>query len=296
MSTVEPRWGASANAEVIEAWDGPLFERFVQFREVFASGLGAHGEAALGLYPPQPGQHVLDVGCGWGDTALRIAELVGPSGSVVGVDAAPRFIELARAEAAEAGRDNVSYAVADVQTTTFEHRFDMAFSRMGTMFFTNPVPAMRNVREALAPGGRVVMVVWRTREDNEWVYRGQEIVEAIVQKPEEYDEPTCGPGPFSMANASTTSDILKHAGFTDITLHRVDLPLFMGRTVEEAIEVVMALGPAGEIIRLQGDRIDHLRGHIREKLLEGYEAYRTADGVLAPSSTWVVTALNPTAR
>src|SRR3954453_21787401 len=80
------------NAEAIEAWDGPLFERFVRFREIVTDGLGAHGEHALALHPPLPGERVLDVGCGFGDTAHRIAELVGPTGSVLGVDARPGFI------------------------------------------------------------------------------------------------------------------------------------------------------------------------------------------------------------
>src|SRR5918997_4905302 len=106
MSTVESRWGEGANAEAIEAWDGPLYDRFVRFREILTTGLGQHGEEALRLYPPQPGQRVLDIGCGFGDTTQRIAELVGPEGSAVGGDAAARFIETARAEAAEAGVAN----------------------------------------------------------------------------------------------------------------------------------------------------------------------------------------------
>ena len=87
----------------------------------------------------------------------------------------------------------------------------MAFSRMGVMFFASPVAALRNVREALVPGGRLTMVVWRQRIDNAWLHRAQQIVEGIVSRPEEYEEPTCGPGPFSMANADTVSDILLHA-------------------------------------------------------------------------------------
>src|SRR5215212_3348199 len=98
---MEPTREVAANAEAIEAWDGPLFDRFVQYREVFTTGLGMHGEEALRLFPPQPGQSVLDIGCGFGDTTQRIAELVGPDGHAVGVDASPRFIASARAEAEE---------------------------------------------------------------------------------------------------------------------------------------------------------------------------------------------------
>ena len=291
MATAEEsRWGHGVNAEAIEAWDGPLYDRFVRFRHIVTTGLGAHGEEALRLLAPEPGQRVLDIGCGFGDTTQAIAALVAPGGEAVGVDAAERFIETARAEAGEAGVPNARFLVADVQTTKFDDRFDLAFSRMGTMFFASPVAALRNVREALVPGGRLGMVVWRRRIDNEWLYRAQTIVEGIVERPEEYDEPTCGPGPFSMADADTTSEILGHAGFTDIALRRCDLPILIGKDVDEAIDLVTALGPAGEILRLAGDRAKHLHGQVREALVEGLSEYAGADGVVAPASTWVVTA------
>src|SRR5215213_3819202 len=237
--------GVQANAEAIEAWDGPLFDRFLRFRHIVTVGLGAHGEEALRRYPPRAGWRVLDIGCGFGDTTQRIAGMVGPEGEAVGVDAAARFIELASAEAAEAGVPNVRFEAADVQARRWDETFDMAFSRMGTMFFASPVAALRNVREALAPGGRLVMVVWRRRIDNDWIYRAQQIVEGIVSRPDEYDEPTCGPGPFSMADADTVSDIVRYAGFADVTLHRCDLPIMIGLDLDEALAIVKALGPAG---------------------------------------------------
>jgi SAM-dependent methyltransferase len=218
------------------------------------SGLGVHGEEALRLFPPRPGQRVLDIGCGFGDTTQRIAGLVGPEGEAVGVDVAPRFVEAAIAEAAAAGVANARFAVADVQQAPLGGPYDLAFSRFGTMFFDGPVTALRNVRRSLVPGGRLVMVVWRRRTDNDWLYRAQTIVEGIVSRPEEYEEPTCGPGPFSMADADTVSEIVLRAGLADVALHRCDLPIRVGRDLEEAIDLVMALGPAGEILRLLGDR------------------------------------------
>ena len=287
---------ASVNAEAIEAWDGPLYDRFVRFRDIVTTGLGAHGDAALELHPPQPGWHVLDVGCGFGDTTQQIARLVGTDGEAVGVDAAANFIDTARHETADIGIVNARFEVADVQLDPLGGPYDMAFSRFGTMFFANPVAALRNVRSALVPGARIVMVVWRRREDNDWLYRAQSIVEKIVQRPEEYDEPTCGPGPFSMAGADTTSDILLGAGFTDIDLRRCDRSILVGHDVEEAIELVMALGPAGEILRLAGDRAAHLHGEVHEKLLAGLgELPSGPEGVTAGASTWIVSALNPPA-
>jgi SAM-dependent methyltransferase len=291
--TSTKKWGPGPNAEAIQAWDGPLFDRFVRFRDIVTTGLGAHGEAALGLVPPLPGQRVLDIGCGFGDTTQRIAGLVGPEGEAVGVDAAARFIEAARAETEAEGVPNARFLVADVQSATFEGRFDFAFSRMGTMFFLSPVAALRNVRAALEPGGKLVMVVWRRREDNDWVYRAQTIVEEIVARPEEYDEPTCGPGPFSMASADTTTDVLVRAGFEQISLHRCDIPILIGHDVEEAIAFVTAIGPAGEILRLAGDRAAHLHGKVHEALREGLSEFEGEDGVRAPASTWIVTASAP---
>jgi SAM-dependent methyltransferase len=294
MSAVEKTW--VANDEAIEAWNGVLFDRFVQFREIVTAGLGAHGEAALRLYPPRAGSHVLDIGCGFGDTTQRIAGLIGPEGEAVGIDASERFIETARNEAEEAGVENVRFVAGDVQTTPLEGPFDHAFSRMGTMFFANPVVALRNVREALAPGGRLCMVVWRRKLDNEWVHRAEQTVEQFLTEPEESDEPTCGPGPFSMADADTTSHVLRDAGLEEIVFHRSDLPIVMGRDLDQAIGLVTALGPAGEVIRLAADDAERVRPKIEAALRDALADFVQPDGsVIGPASTWIVTATAPRA-
>ena len=294
MSSTETRWGPGVNAEAIQAWDGPLFDSFVKFRHIVTTGLGAHGNEALRLHPPHEGERVLDVGCGFGDTTQQIAGLVGASGEAVGVDAAPKFIDAATQEAKEAGVGNASFLVADVQTDPLNGPYDRAFSRMGTMFFVSPVAALRNVRESLVPGGELCMVVWRRREDNLWLYRAQQIVEAIVQKPEEYDEPTCGPGPFSMANADTVTDQLMYAGWENISLHRCDIEILGGNDLDQALDLVMSIGPAGEILRLQGDRAAHLVPQVEAALREGLAEYQREDGsIWSMASTWIVSANAP---
>lgn len=282
-----------ANEEAIEAWDGPLFDRFVKFRHIVVDGLGSHGEEALRLHPPRPGEHVLDIGCGFGDTTQRMAELVGPEGLAIGVDAAPRFIEASREEAQQAGASNLRFDVVDVQAATFDERFDFAFSRFGTMFFANPVAALRNVRRALVPGGRLCMVVWRRKLDNEWMHRAELVVKAMIEKPEESDEPTCGPGPFSMADADTTSEIMQSAGFEDVELRRFDIDITIGRDVDEAIDFVTALGPAGEVIRLAGAAAEQIRPQIDAALREDLSQLAGPEGVHASSSSWIVTATVP---
>jgi SAM-dependent methyltransferase len=281
---------ASANAEATEAWDGPLFERFVEYRDIIVTGLANHGEKALALYPPPPGANVLDVGCGFGDTTERIGGLIGPQGHAHGIDVAPRFIESAKQEFAGL---NVSFSVADVQLDDLGGPYDYVFSRFGLMFCANPGAAMHNIRRSMAPGGRLVGVVWRIREENPWMYEAQQIVERLIGRPDEYDEPTCGPGPFSMAGADTTSGILVGAGFVDVSLTRCDLPILIGHDVEHAIDLMMALGPAGEMVRLWGERREHRHEEIRAALADGLSKLTTDRGVEGMASTWIVSAISP---
>jgi SAM-dependent methyltransferase len=285
MSSVSPE-----NAQATEAWSGPLFDLFVKYRDLTSNGLGAHGEMAMQANPPRPGDRVLDVGCGFGDTTQRLAELVGREGSALGVDVSEPFVATAREEAEAAGATNVEFRVADVQTLELPREFDYAYSRMGIMFFANPVAALRNVRQALVPGGRLTAVVWRRKLDNEWVRRAEEIVDEYLDHPEETDEPTCGPGPFSMANADTVSEQLKIAGFEEIALRRSDLPMKVGKDLDQAVEFGMALGPAGEVLRLWGDRVDEIRPEIAAKVRAAIAEFEGPDGVYAPASTWIITA------
>jgi SAM-dependent methyltransferase len=281
----------NANAEATEAWDGPLFERFVQYRHLIVAGLANHGEKALALYPPPAGGNALDVGCGFGDTTERIAGLVGPSGHAHGVDVAPRFIESAKSEVTA---PNASFNVSDVQVDDLGGPYDYVFSRFGVMFFDNPGAAMRNIRRSMAPpGARLVAVVWRIREENPWMYEAQQIVEGLLGRPAEYDEPTCGPGPFSMAGADTTSGILVGAGFADVTLTRCDLPITIGNDVDEAIDLMMALGPAGEMVRLWGERQAHRHDEIRAALADSLAKLQTERGIEGMASTWIVSAVSP---
>lgn len=286
---------APDNVEATEAWSGPLFDLFVEYRDLTAAGLGAHGEAAMQLSPPRPRERVLDLGCGFGETTLQLASLVGEEGSALGIDVSEPFIELAQKEAEAAGVANVEFITADVQTLELPREFDYAYARMGLMFFANPVAALRNVANALNPGGRLCAVVWRRKLDNEWVHRAEQVVEEYLDHPEESDEPTCGPGPFSMANADTVTEQLKIAGFEEISLQRSDLPLKIGDDLDEAVEFNMSLGPAGEVLRLWGDRVNEIRPKIAAQLRETLADLETPKGVFAPASTWLITARVPDA-
>lgn len=283
----------SDNDIVIEAWNTVLYDKFVRFRHLLVSGLSGHSEEILsrGLFPE--GARVLDVGCGFGDSTLRIAGIVGPEGEAVGVDCAENFIRTATDEAAEAGVENASFFTADVEREDLRGPYDHAFARFGTMFFMLPGAAMRNVRKALKPGGTFTQIVWRKREDNPWVYEAERRVREIVPvvSHEDTDEVHCGPGPFALADADMLSAMLKAAGFDRITFERFDTDICIGHSLDDAVEFAMALGPAGEIIRLAGDEGERLRPQVVEALKDALTPYLQSDGgVWTPSSTWFVKA------
>jgi hypothetical protein len=138
-------------------------------------------------------------------------------------------------------------------------------------------------------------IVWRRKLDNAWMNCAERVVEGYLERPEETDEPTCGPGPFSMADADTLSEQLTIAGFERVSLRRCDLPIKIGDDLDHAIEFNMALGPAGEVLRLWGDRVDEIRPKIAGDLREALAEFDGPDGVVAPASTWIVGAVAPTA-
>ena len=125
------------------------------------------------------------------------------------------------------------------------------------------------------------------------MYRAEQVVEGYLERPEETDEPTCGPGPFSMANADTVTEQLTIAGFEQISLQRCDLPIKIGGDLDHAVEFNMALGPAGEVLRLWGDRVEEIRPKIARELREALSEFDGPDGVVAPASTWIVGATAP---
>jgi SAM-dependent methyltransferase len=284
---------APENEEATEAWSGVLFDRFVQFRDQIVAGLANFGEEAMRLHPPHAGDRVLDVGCGFGDSTQELARLVGPEGSALGVDVSEPFVEASIRDVGDTGLTNVDFLAGDVQVMDLPGPFDYAFSRMGVMFFANPVAALRNIRESLVPGGRLCAVVWRRKLDNPWVERAEQVTERYLEEPEETDEPTCGPGPFSMADADTVSHQLLIAGFENPGFTRVDLPMKLGDDLDRAVAMNMALGPAAELIRLAAEEAEKVRPTLEREIREVLGEFEEPDGVFAPASTWVVSATAP---
>lgn len=283
------------NEIVVEAWNTVLFDKFQRFKHLLVAGLSGHSNELLSRRLYGPGERVLDVGCGFGDSTIRIAQQVGPRGEAVGVDCAQNFVRASERDAAAAGVANARFFAADVQEDDLGGPYDHAFARFGTMFFMSPVAALRNVRRSLKPGGSMTQIVWRKREDNPWLHdaelRVREIVPVVSH--EETNQVHCGPGPFSMSGPDMVSAMMKAAGFERVAFERFDTDICIGRNLDDAVEFAMALGPAGEIIRLAGAEGERLKPQVVEALRNTLARYERDDGVWAPSSTWFITARTP---
>jgi ubiquinone/menaquinone biosynthesis C-methylase UbiE len=285
---------APANEEAVRAWDTVLYERWKQNRKVFVGALDEVTEDLFARCPPPPGGRCIDVGCGFGETTQQMAAMVGKDGFALGTDSSPRFVEDARREAAEAGVENVEFEVADAQTAEWGPVHDYAFSRMGTQFFAAPVPAMRAIRSALKPGGRLAKICWRRKEESRFWAETEQVVQGFLSRPAEYEADTCGPGPFSLGNPETLRGILGAAGFEEVELHSRDFDYYMGRDMEEAVDSLMAIGPGAELIRLNGDHGEGRREEIAAALRDHYTAWQRPDGsIVGRGAVWLVAATNP---
>jgi len=278
--------------EFVRFWNEVLVPKFVKYKHVLVGGLSKHSEAIFPNLEVNPGDRIVDAGAGFGDTAIMLAGRAGPAGHVMATDCCDAFLEFGRREASENEVTNVSFVVSDIQRQTFEPVHDMIFSRFGTMFFENPVVALKNMRTALKPDGRLTMIVWRTMADNPWLGAAKAIALKHLPPPGD-DADTCGPGPFSMAGQDMVTMQLRIAGYDRVEFERVDAPIRMGDSIEDAIGFQLALGPAGEVFREAGDLAEEKREAIEADLRELLEPHVTDDGVVMDSSSWVITARNP---
>lgn len=282
----------SEQSEYVAFWNDVLVPKFTRYRHVLVDGLTHHSAKVMPSLPVNDGDRVVDVGCGFGDTAIDLARRVGPDGTVLGVDCGQRFIELAREDAEAAGLGNIRFITADVETCPFEPEHDLCFSRFGTQFFQNPVAGLRNMRRSLKAGGRMAMIVWRTIDDNPWLGIPRDIVRRFLPPPGD-DARTCGPGPFSMADPDTVTEQLRIAGYTEVEFERIDAPLIVGTSVDDAVGFQLAIGPAGEVYREAGDEAVRRDPEIRDALATELQRHETPEGIVMQSSSWKVTARNP---
>ena len=213
------------NEEMEEFWNGELAFQWVEKQELLDAHLAGFGRRSVAVLGSLSGARVLDVGCGYGATVLDLAEAVGPAGSVAGVDLSAPMLERAQARARELGLDRrVSFIEADAQVVDLgTERFDAVHSRFGVMFFSDPVAAFRNLRDALRVGGRLAFVCWRSAKHNPWFTVSAQATAQLLSFPEEL--PPRAPGPFGFAERSWIEAVLDEAGFTELEIASSDAPM-----------------------------------------------------------------------
>lgn len=284
---------APAVSPLVAFWNDILAPKLVKYQHILVGAGCQHSYQVLRSLGVQRGDFVLDVGCGFGDTTLDLANMVAPTGKAVGVDCCQAFLDRAWHRAELSWVPNVRFACHDIEVDRPEGPFDFVFARFGTQFFANPVAGLRSMRKCLRPGGRMAHMVWRNRADNPWLTRSRDVVETILPKPGE-DAVTCGPGPFSMADEATTRAQMEAAGYSDIHFKRVDASVLVGRTLEEAIAFQLAIGPAGETFREAGALGVERLGDVRDALAQMFATVKRNDrGLWMDSSSWLITARNP---
>ena len=242
--------------------------------------LRLHDEVLRRAYGVQPRHHVLDIGCGTGQTT-RAAARMAQRGSASGVDIRASAIERARELAREQEVRNVTFECADAQVHRFpQERFDLAISRFGTMFLADPVAAFANISLALRPAGRLVMAVWQASELNEWAV-------SIRQALGGPQWSSAGPEPFSLANRASTTATLDAAGFADVTFTDLSEPVYYGPDLTAALAWVQGFSYVSDILsRLDPPAVGRALGRLRDVL----SAHMGEDGIWFGSRAWIITA------
>jgi SAM-dependent methyltransferase len=284
--------GDVANAAQIAYWNEVAGAKWVANQDRLDRLMAPLTDALLQVAAPRPGERVLDVGTGCGDLALRVADLVGPDGHVLGVDISKPM--LAHAEARRlllprGARAAVDWQTADAMTHAFAPDADLLVSRFGVMFFEDPQRAFTNLRGAMRPGGRFAMLTWRRREEVEWM---QAPIDWIASRLPVPDDVPGEIGPFAFAEPGTTCGMLTGAGFTDVVATPVDRDLVIGAAgplaandpaaaIEDAMIILSDTGPAARQLReaepdARGEALDCLRAGVARHVRGGRVVLRGA--------------------
>ena len=230
---------------------------------------------------------VLDIGCGSGPAARQAARIA-VSGTVLGVDLSAQLVKRAAERSRAEGLANVGFEVGDVQVHPFEPAsFDVAVSRFGAMYFGHPVAAFANVARAVRPGGRLALLAWRPRAENEWMTA---VGEALAGGRPLPDRPDADPGAFGLADEAAVRSVLAEAGFERVDLEAVDEPVVLGPDADRAFEFASTLDVARAMLEGLGRparraALDELRALL--------VAAETDEGVLLGSAAWLVTGTRP---
>jgi SAM-dependent methyltransferase len=275
------------NADQIEYWDGPAGEHWaaeqarydrinIQFGERIVTGLNA-----------EPGERVLDVGCGNGALCLAVAPVVAPGGTVHGLDISGPMLATAARRASQAGLDNVTFENGDAQVHALpDFAFDAVVSRFGVMFFEDPGVAFANLARTLRPGGRIVFTCWQELARNEWLMVPAGAALAFVPMPD-LGRPG-QPGPFSLSDPERIRAAL--TAFNDITVEEVIAPMRLGDTTDEVVDFIQRTDMAQTLMK---DVDDDTASAAWAAVSEALGPYASPEGVTLNGAAWLVQACRP---
>jgi SAM-dependent methyltransferase len=279
-----------SNAEQADDWDGEDGDYWAGHQEEFERLLEVFDPYLVEAAAVRPDHRVLDVGCGTGATSRALAARA-TSGAVVGVDLSSGMLERAQRATARVALTNVEFLQADAQVHPFtENSFDTVVSRLGCMFFGDPGAAFANIAKALRPGGRLAMLAWAAVADNAWLTALDLALEAEPDpaapptSPEPASPPDPDPyepGPFSLTDPALITTLLHGAGFGDVVVQALEVPMNLG-TRDQADAFLLSW--LEEEIEEAGR--DRAVTSLHRMVLD----HETDAGVLLGSATWLVTA------
>jgi len=259
-------------------------------RELFLTSTGAVSERLVALLDPRPGETILELAAGPGDTGLLAARALAPGGRLVSTDFAPEMVEAARRRAAELGLEElVSFAVEDMQSLSFaDASFDGAVCRWGLMLVPDMHTAAREIARVLRPGGRIALAVWADADDNDWMTApGRSALElGLVERPD-----PDAPGPFRLAREGALEDLLASAGLLVETVEDVSVAW---RATSLSAWWEIARDTSRSLALILEDATDDAAKAIRAGAERRLERYLQPDGSLAvPGRTHVALARRP---
>jgi SAM-dependent methyltransferase len=236
------------------------------------------------------GESVLEIGCGTGAVTLPLARAVGEHGRVVAVDISEPMLGAARQRVGESGMHNITLLPGDAQVLAFEQAaFDVATSRMGVMFFADPMAAFRNIGSALKPGGRLVFACWAPLAENRHWLISYDIALRHLGPPAQPAEHE--PGPLAFADPEYIRSLLAAAGFAEITVERAH-PTIIGGSPEEEARQALMMGPTARLIEAKKPNAT-IRQVIAEEIAAAFAAEASAGPIRLPATIFLVTARGP---
>lgn len=271
------------NVSQAQRWNGDTGRRWIAQRERHAAIRRGLTPYLLRAAAVSPGDRVLDVGCGCGETTIAVARLTGLEGSVLGLDLSGPMLEVARRLAAGTAVTNIVFVQGDAQVYPLSPaRYDVVISSFGVMFFDDPAAAFGNIRTAMRPGGRLAFLCWQDDARNEVFSIPVRAFTTHRKPPDSVDDLFTDP--------RRMVDLLATAGFTDVRVAAVHEPARIGSDVADVMDYVQNTSKFRELMAECDDEV--LTRAALATMAEDYAARQDADGVWVDAAAWLVTAGN----